>query len=336
MSQPAGERQFEASAARLRKARQEGDVARSADLCGAAAFMAALAALAVGLPLLWACARCALERSVNDRAIFASAGLLGAALLPICASASAALFAGIVQGGGLHLRAPTIAFARLNPTEGFRRMFSRETALTVVRGGCAVGCIILVLTPLVYGVLAEGVRSQGERVLSAVAWNGALRVGFAGAALAFLFGAFDYAVVLMRWKKRLRMTFEEFKRDQRESEGDPLLRSRRRTVQREISRQALARVADAAFIIVNPQHVAIALAYHPPEVAVPRVLIRAADHAAQRLRAAAAEHGIAIVEEAALARALYATTVCGESIPLELYIAVAAVVVALARGGRLK
>ncbi|HYL26367.1 MAG TPA: EscU/YscU/HrcU family type III secretion system export apparatus switch protein, partial [Candidatus Nitrosotalea sp.] len=88
---------------------------------------------------------------------------------------------------------------------------------------------------------------------------------------------------------------------------------------------------DAAFVIVNPSHIAVGLEYAPPRVAVPRVLVRAADEAAMRVRAIAASRRIPLVENALLARALYRDCRTGEAIPQRHYVAVAEVVAALLR-----
>jgi len=123
------------------------------------------------------------------------------------------------------------------------------------------------------------------------------------------------------------------KREAKESDGDPLARSRRRSLHRQLSRGAMHRVKEAAFVVTNPTHIAVALAYHPPEVPVPRVLVRAADDAAARVREIAREYGVPLVENVALARALYAAARPGDFIAQEHYIAVAEIVAALVKTG---
>jgi flagellar biosynthesis protein FlhB len=127
------------------------------------------------------------------------------------------------------------------------------------------------------------------------------------------------------------MSFDEIKRDMRESEGDPHLKGKRRQTQRARARGSIGRVKDAAFVITNPTHVAIALEYEPPAVPVPRVLVRAIDEGAQEVKRVARAAGVPIVENVALARALLATTDVGDFIPPDAYAAVAAIVAALVR-----
>jgi flagellar biosynthesis protein FlhB len=131
--------------------------------------------------------------------------------------------------------------------------------------------------------------------------------------------------------RKLRMSFDERRREAKEQEGDPVTRGRRRSLHRALLRGSLARVSDAAFVVANPTHVAVALEYRPPDVPVPCVLVRAADAAAVRVRELAAERGIPVVENVALARALYRDARAGEAIPHAHYVAVAEVVAALAR-----
>ncbi len=127
------------------------------------------------------------------------------------------------------------------------------------------------------------------------------------------------------------MSFEELRRDSKENDGDPLARSRRRALHRQIARGSLQRVKDAAFVVTNPTHIAIALEYRPPQVPVPRVLVRATDDAAARVRDLASAYGIPLVENVALARQLYASAKAGDFIPHETYVAVAEIVAALSK-----
>ncbi|MBV8363389.1 MAG: EscU/YscU/HrcU family type III secretion system export apparatus switch protein [Candidatus Eremiobacteraeota bacterium] len=334
MSEASGEKQFEPTASRLRRARESGDVPHSSDLSGAIAFAAAIIALCAVMPQSATLAQMALIHAAlkhrYDGAVL-SLLLLCAIGLPLSASICGSIVAIVLQRGGVHLRFPNVAFNRLNPAEGLRRIISRDAFATLIRGTLAMACLVAVSVPFAYRLVAETLQSPDASALAAVAWDGALCVAFSGAALAALFGGFDFAVAARKWRRRLRMTVEDLKRDQKESEGDPLLRSRRRSVQRRYSRSASHRVTEAAFVVTNPVHIAVALQYRPPDVAVPRVLIRACEGAALRLRGEAERNGVPVVEDAPLARSLYASTVAGEPIPLEFYVAVAAIVVALSR-----
>jgi flagellar biosynthetic protein FlhB len=140
----------------------------------------------------------------------------------------------------------------------------------------------------------------------------------------------------VRWRRRLRMTFDEMKRDLKQNEGDPLFRNRRRAQHRALLRGSISRIADAAFVVANPTHVAVALEYRPPEISVPRVLVRAVDAGAQIVKRRARELRIPVIENALLARSLFATTEVGGYIPRERYLDVAQIVAALLHEGALE
>jgi flagellar biosynthesis protein FlhB len=133
------------------------------------------------------------------------------------------------------------------------------------------------------------------------------------------------------WRRRLRLDHAELKSELRRSEGDPLLRGRRRRAHGALVRGSLRRLGEASFVVVNPEHVAVALAYRPPEVAVPRVVVRARGEAAHRVKRKARELALPVIEEPALARALFAAGDEGTYVPRELYAAVAKIVAALLR-----
>ncbi len=331
-----GEKRFEATPSRLRKARADGNVARSSEVSAVAAFCAAAAVVVAFVPLLGSALRPALNAAAYGRIDGAAYAVLGAyALLPVAAGALAAALVGFAQVGGVHIVAPTLKLERLNPLEGLKRIASRETVVQMLRALVAFAIAALALRPILLGALAAATRDANPTASAAGAWNGALAAMGATCAVGAAFALIDLALARRRWSARLRMTFEEFRRDMREQEGDPHTRGRRLAAHRSLSREAVARVREAAFLLVNPTHVAIALAYDPPREPVPRVLVRAADAAALRARQLAEECHIPVIENVALARILYVSARPGEVIPAEQFIAVAEVVCALIRSGAL-
>ena len=184
--------------------------------------------------------------------------------------------------------------------------------------------------PALARAFAAGVVAVPER-LSALAAGALATIVPSALAVAALFGVGDVLLERAKWRRRLRMTFDELKRDHKQSEGDPLLRGRRRHAHRALVRGSIGRVAEAAFVVTNPTHVAIALEYRPPDVAVPRVIVRAVGEGALEVKARARELRVPIVEDVPLARALLATTRVGEFIAPGLYGAVAALVATLSR-----
>lgn len=328
----AEEKQFEASQSRIDRAKREGDLARSQELGNVAAFGCALIATgAIVSPLAQAAQRLILSAAQGtiDTAALATAAML--MLVPIAVAAAGAVAANVVQSGGLRFAAISVKPDRLAPSENLKRMLSREAVITAARATIAFGCAGGAIVPAFVAIYASALHAGGLGGVVSAAWNGAMHTCAVACVVGGVFAGADYGVQFVRWRKRLKMSFEELKRDQKESDGDPLARSRRRALHRRISRGSLRKVKDAAFVLTNPTHIAIALEYRPPEVPVPRVLVRAADDAAARVRELAAAYGVPLVENVPLARRLYATALPGEFIPHETYVAVAQVVAALTK-----
>lgn len=333
----AEDKQFEASQSRIERAKREGDVARSQELGNVAAFGTALiATTAIVVPLGQAAQQVIRSAAAgkSDTAALANAAML--MIVPIFAAAAAAVGANVVQSGGLRLAPLSIKPDRLAPAENLKRMFSRESAITAARATIAFVCAGGAIVPAFAAIYASALHAGGLGGVASAAWGGALHTAAVACIVGGVFAGADYGVQLVRWRKRLRMSFEELKRDQKENEGDPLARGRRRALHRQIARGSLRRVKEAAFVLTNPTHIAIALEYRPPEIPVPRVLVRAADDAAARVRELARAYGVPLVENVPLARQLYANAQPGDFIPRESYVAVAEVVAALAKAGVLR
>ncbi|MDQ2908918.1 MAG: EscU/YscU/HrcU family type III secretion system export apparatus switch protein [Candidatus Eremiobacteraeota bacterium] len=360
------DKRFEATPSRLARAKREGDVARSQDLGAVAAFAGAALALFGVLPWLTAAARAAFAAAVSQSAVLGhasalhadafggSAGGRSAGALPswtsspwpyaVSATSIGAVFI-CALGGGLGaaylqtrtfvFRWPQPKFAKLDPFKGCRRVFGRDAIVGATKASFVSGAVAFALIPAVRSSFAPalGASPSGLALLALRAVQSALG---SAVAVAFAFACADALLEAKKWKRRLRMSFDELRRDHKASDGDPLLRGRRRQRHRALIRGAVARVRDAAFVISNPTHVAIALEYAPPEVCVPRVLVRAMDAGAHEVRRLARGFGVPIVENVALARALLATTDVGDFIPPDTYGAIAAIVAMLLRNNRVE
>jgi flagellar biosynthetic protein FlhB len=164
------------------------------------------------------------------------------------------------------------------------------------------------------------------------AWDVMWRlVARAGLALLVFAGA-DYAVQRWRTMTNLKMSRQDVKDEARSSEGSPEIKSRVRRIQREMARKRmLTAVKRATVVIANPTHVSVAIEYRRDTMAAPVVLAKGQDHLALRIRAIARENGVPIVENIALARALYKTADVGDMIPASLFGAIAEVLAYLVR-----
>jgi flagellar biosynthesis protein FlhB len=235
----------------------------------------------------------------------------------------------------MHFSGLRVEGKRLDPVAGLKRLCGAETAVGIARAALALIAALLALFPLGRDIVASGsaLASAGAAV-SLVAYA-VLRAGGAAWCVGAVFALADYVLVRRRWLHGLKMSFDELKRDAKENEGDPQARARRKSTHRTIVRGAVGRTREASCVVVNPEHVAVALRYAPPEIPVPEILVRALDEAALRVKALAREHGIPLVEDVALARFLYAHGESGRAIPPDAYVAVAQIVAALAREGAL-
>ncbi len=330
MSEPS-EKPFEATPQRIEKAKRDGDVARSSELAANLSFACASCAVAAVAPLFGAQARSAIATAAAGRAPWAGAAAACAlALVPIFAAAIAAVASGTVQGS-LRVAGPGFNLSRLSPLDGIKRVLSRETVAHGVRAAAAFAVAAAAIVPVVAAAISEMQRAGAPSAVAAAAWSAIERVAVAACATGSLFALVEHAASRAAWLRRLRMTFEERKREAKEQDGDPFARGRRRALHRAFLRGRLAEVKDASFVVVNPTHVAVALVYRPPEIAVPKITVRAAGEAALRVRALAKAHAVPIVANVALARALYRGGRVGEPIAPGHYVAVAEIVTALAR-----
>lgn len=167
-------------------------------------------------------------------------------------------------------------------------------------------------------------NQQSMRALVEVVSGYAARLLMA-AGLAYLFlAAVDYAYQIWQHEKQLKMSKDEIKKESKESEGDPYLKARRRTMARSLARRRMMlSVSDADVVVTNPTHVAVALKYDPSVSIAPIVLAMGERKVAERIKELARKHGVPTVENKPVARALLATAEVGKSIPVEMYVAVA-------------
>jgi flagellar biosynthetic protein FlhB len=148
----------------------------------------------------------------------------------------------------------------------------------------------------------------------------ALRVGGAYLVVAFT----DYGYQRWQYLRSLRMSKQEIKEEIKQQEGDPVIRGRIRSQQRRMTRhRMMANVPKADVVITNPTHLAIAIQYEADEMKAPKVLAKGAHHTAERIVALARQHGIPVIQDIPVARALYRHVEIDQEIPAALYAAVA-------------
>jgi flagellar biosynthetic protein FlhB len=330
------EKPFEATPQRLEKARREGNVARSAELGANVAFAAAALSVAALAPLFGTLGSGAIVRAAASVApAYDFLALVAIGLLPVGSAALAGAAVAALQNGGLTFAALTLKPERLNPIEGCKRMASRETLMHGLRALAAFVLAAAAIVPLVRAALTSSVASGSLDGVVAAVWSAVLKVSAAACIVGTAFAVGEYAAARRAWLQKLRMSFDDRKRESKEQEGDPIDRRRRRALHRSLVRGAVADVAKASFVVANPTHVAVALRYAPPAVSIPTILVRAGGDAAARVRAIARDCGIPVVENVSLARALYRDGRVGDPIDRTFFVAIAEVVAALSRAGLL-
>lgn len=339
MSEEGAEKRFDATPARRDRAQREGNAARSHEVASIAAFAGALPALMFGLPLLTAAAANAIVAAARHPLMFDPLPVLALVALAFVPATGAAIAGGTVslaQTGGLRLSAVKFAFGKLAPLPGLKRMFGMEAVVAAARAGVAFVAVVAVVAPIGIRTVSAATASATASGAASVAFAGMLQSCFAAAAVGGVFALADFSLVRRRWLHSLRMSFDEFKRDAREQDGDPQAKSRRKQLHRTLVRGGIARTREASFVVVNPTHIAIAIRYAPPAVPVPEIVVRAADAVALDVRAIAERERIPVVEDIALARLLWSSGEAGRPIPGESFVAVAYTIAALVRAGVLR
>jgi len=322
---------------RLAEARKRGEVAYSRELSSAAALLAAVAVLAADAPTLAARAvatfRVALAGAVAggaggsssdavELAVTLAARMLGPALGAVVL---VALALGLAQTRGLVLAPVRVDLGRLASAGALRRVFGGEAAASTAQGLLKVALVAAVAFVALRPVLGAVVGLTGAPAARLLATLGALtgRLAVRLAAVGVALGALDAFLVARKHRRGLRMTREEVRREYKESEGDPAHKGERMRLHREIAEQRMVEsVRKADFVVVNPEHIAVALRYDPDEDAAPVVLAKGERLVAERIKQIAREAGVPIFRDVGLARALHELGEGGE-IPAELYEAVA-------------
>jgi flagellar biosynthesis protein FlhB len=321
---------------RIERARSEGQVPLSRDAVGLATLLGATVVGMLALPAMgteWLRAfRLALSAGAGTDAIGAqSLAVLRVGLMTtvpvLLAVAVAAVAATMGQTGGLvHGKALAPSLSRLNPLSGLKRLFGLKGIAEVARGLAKMAFVgAVVWHGLDFDALGAALHRPAGGLLADF---GAALLGLllaTAAALAAIAGV-DMAWVRWQHMRRLRMSREDLRQETRESEGDPHVKGRlRRLRESRARRRMLAEVRKAAVVITNPTHYAVALAYEQGQAAPPRIVAKGVDDMAARIREAAAEHGVPLVPNPPLARALWRLEVDTE-IPAEHWQAVAEII----------
>jgi flagellar biosynthesis protein FlhB len=326
----------EPSEHKIRKAREEGKVARSPEVASALVLIAGIAALGLlaenilrktAEMCVFFFSRAGSESAFNGGLMRAFMGWLAAIGLPVLAVVFvAAILGNVIQVGFFFTAKPiTPDFTRIAPRMGrwLQRSFASPEALfnfakslikIAVIGVIAWLNITAALPSLTR--LALSPFFAGVSLISRLAFRIILE-----AAIAFLvFAAIDYWFQRRQHMESLKMSKQEVKEERKMYEGDPLTRSRLRERMRDIMRRTmLTAVPKADVVITNPTHFAVALEYNRALMSAPTVTAKGADLVAQKIKEVATENSVPIMENKPLAQALFREVEIGDSIPEKFY-----------------
>ncbi|MCX7240583.1 MAG: flagellar biosynthesis protein FlhB [Burkholderiales bacterium] len=331
------------TARRLRRARDEGQVARSVELSAAAVTLAATTMFfMMGGTLITSLAGYFSAGFTFDRKLMETPALLPAVfasqlthafmlLLPVMlvVLVVAVLSAGATGGYIFSIDALMPKFSKLSPMSGFKRMFGPTAAVELLKSLLKVSIVSVVLWMqvekhseelLLLGSMSlkPGLSLAGSLISEAALW-----LTFSLVFIALI----DVPYQRYTYNKRLRMTKQEIKDEMKDTEGRPEVKAQIRRRQREVANvRMMQKVKEADVIITNPEHFAVALSYDPTSDGAPILLAKGADHMALRIRTEAKNHSVEIFAAPELARALYFTTNLDQPIPDALYFAVAQVI----------
>ena len=327
----------QATPRRLQKAREEGQVARSRE------FPAALSLGTVLAVLGWTAPNAALHWMTFYRNCIAGAGA-GALdpggpiiywtsievlqlLFPILlAGMTVSLFAGFAQGGVTFApKALSFKFDRFNPASKLGQIFSINALNNLLRS--------LIPFAAILWISLTGLRAQWTAVVHASSMDVsgfisllreiAFGITWKSCLVLLAWSGVDYLFTWFKLQGDLKMTKQEIKEEYKEMEGNPAIKRRLRQIQLQLRKsRSLKEASTATVIVTNPTHFAVALRY-APEMEAPIVVAKGRDLLAQEIKQIGRDHGIAIVENKPLARALYRSVEVGDAIPGKLYQVVA-------------
>jgi flagellar biosynthetic protein FlhB len=217
---------------------------------------------------------------------------------------------------------------KINPIKGLKRLFSVRSLVELLKSVIKIAVVIWLVYSTVMEMVAvspdllntsmdEGIRYMADEIRSMVY---IVCLIFAGVA------ALDYAYQKYDYEKKLRMSKQEVKDEYKQTEGDPMIKGKRREKQREISMSRMMQQVPGADVVVrNPTHFAVAMKYDIDKDPAPIVVAKGQDHVAERIIQIAEENGVLMTENPPLARSLYAAVELGGYVPADFYQAVAEV-----------
>ncbi|MDR1875278.1 MAG: flagellar biosynthesis protein FlhB [Synergistaceae bacterium] len=215
---------------------------------------------------------------------------------------------------------------RLNPISGMKKILSMRSVVELLKGILKASLFGLVIWIALKNKLPTAIRAmqfsmeQGALQLWDLLWNLAMQL----AVMLLIMGAIDYLYQKWDFEKSIRMSKQEIKEEYKQMEGDPQIKSKIRQKQRELAKKRMmSSVPKADVVITNPTTLAVALIYDREAMSAPQVTAKGKGLIARKIREIAEKHGIPIIENRPLARALFEGVEIGDEVPENLYRGVA-------------
>jgi len=333
---------------RKKKARENGDWVRSRELLSGTSMLAGLMTLGVAgnsFVSSWrqCYARCMVlavsgtESNWGTRELVTAlrVGVLpavGPTAMVMAACMCAVIVVGLGQGGGLNFSVKALEprLNRFSPVSHVKQMFSMRTVARTAKSVIPALIMAVLGWRALCSLLGPMPVMSLERLPAT--FEAAYGLGVKAAWVMVVWSAIDYAVEYASWLKRLKMSKQEMKDEMKEATGNPQVKGRVRQAQRAMrKRRAKADMRRASVVITNPTHYAVALEFSFETMQAPTVLTKGRDLHALEIREEAKAAGVPILENPPLARSLYRSVEPGQSIPYELYAAVAGILAYLFR-----
>jgi flagellar biosynthetic protein FlhB len=336
-----GDKTEKASAQKLKKAREEGQVVRSRDLATAIGILASLKMFALMLPTYLESFRSifrlvfvplgetgAIENAMSV-VFMAAAALFVKMVLPLAVVPAAIVIGGLVPGGWI-MSGKNMApkFERLSPMKNLGNLASQKHLVGFATSVAKAIVLGVVLVHVTRSGLSRYVDLQRLPLGDAIVQGGTMMFDalFALVAVFVIFAVLDVPIQAFQFAKNQRMSKQDQKEEHKSSEGRPEVKQRVRQLQRQLAQRSVNKtVPTADVVIVNPEHYAVALKYDTNRAEAPFVVAKGVDEMALYIKSVAAKHKIETVSLPPLARAIYNTSQVQQQIPAQLYQAVSAV-----------
>jgi type III secretion YscU/HrpY family protein len=328
---------------RLREARKKGQVAQSKDLASGAVFVAGFLMGSMTLPafadkmrqfMAYCFTQASQLRDVGDVNAFDVLSKGGSLLLEICAPIFGtmfilALFVSYIQVGALFTVEPLKPdLKKFNPVEGFKKIFFKPTTYIELAKSVLKMTVVFVLVYMVISQHFRYIVLTAQHPLNETAQLvGALMFKlFLYVAIFFLVvAAADFFIQKKMFMKNMKMSKEEVKQEHKQQEGDPHTKHQRKRLFREITQHnTIQDVKKATVVVVNPEHIAVAIEYNKDTMNAPRVAAKGLNLWAHQIIEIAKQYGIPIMRNVPLAHSLHELEI-GDEVPENLYEAVAEV-----------